>query len=102
MKRSDIIAKLGELHPKLGIDNIKMILNQLVDSMSVALIDNKRIEVRGFGSFTTKVHERMTTRNPRNNKVIILSVPSRSVYFRPGKELGLKVNNGLANVMTGL
>lgn len=60
--------------------------------MSSSLADGKRIEIRGFGSFSLHYRPARTGRNPKTGEAVQLSgkhVP----HFKPGKELRDRVNN---------
>jgi integration host factor subunit beta len=50
-----------------------------------------RVELRGFGAFSTKSREGRTGRNPRTGESV--PVEAKSVpYFKPGKELRERIN----------
>jgi integration host factor subunit beta len=60
--------------------------------MSSSLSEGKRIEIRGFGSFSLHYRPARTGRNPKTGEAVELSgkhVP----HFKPGKELRDRVNN---------
>ena len=82
------------MYPKLSVAEVKLLVNKLIHGMSDALVDDNRIEVRGFGVLSTKSSERAVTRNPRHNTIIAEPTVVKSVHFRPGKDLKLKVNKG--------
>jgi integration host factor subunit beta len=51
----------------------------------------ERIEIRGFGSFTSKAYEAYTGRNPRTGETI--HVPAKRLpFFKVGKELKERVD----------
>jgi integration host factor subunit beta len=51
------------------------------------------VELRGFGAFSVREREARTGRNPRTGATV--SVEAKRVpFFKPGKELRLKVNGG--------
>ena len=92
MNKSNIINSVIELNPKLPKDCVKRIVNNLFNSLAVALSSNKRIEIRGFGSFCLKLRKPGLVRNPKD-KTMLQSGPRYKAYFRPGKELAKKVND---------
>lgn len=51
MNRSDLIARLGALHPQLQDKDVELAVKVILDSMSGTLRLGERIEIRGFGSF---------------------------------------------------
>lgn len=91
MKRSDIVAVLSDLYPKLVQKEIDQLVKSLFESMANNIADGERIEIRGFGSFSLKERKPGTVRNPRHG-VAIASDGRHVVYFRAGKELKERVN----------
>jgi integration host factor subunit beta len=53
--------------------------------MTDALVEGNRIEIRGFGSFATKLYKPYTGRNPRTGATIQVP-PKRLPCFKAGKE----------------
>ncbi len=63
----------------------------MLEHMSFALAHGKRIEIRGFGSFSLRYRVSRVGRNPKTGEIIKLSakyVP----YFKPGKQLRNRAN----------
>ena len=61
-------------------------------SMTAALTEGERVEVRGFGSFSLRYLPAGKRRNPTTGERI--DVTGRYVpHFKPGKELRNKVNS---------
>jgi integration host factor subunit beta len=61
------------------------------DHIVSALARGQRVELRGFGSFTTRRHKAHIGRNPRTGEG--LSVIEKDVpYFRAGRELVGRLN----------
>ena len=86
-KLIDIIAERSGLPRKRA----EKVVNTIFESMSEALIQGNRIEMRGFGSFAVKDYEPYTGRNPRTGEEV--SVPAkRAIKFKVGKELRQRVN----------
>lgn len=53
--------------------------------------NGKRIEIRGFGSFTLRYRKPRIGRNPKNGNLLQLEekyIP----YFKPGKQLRDRIN----------
>jgi integration host factor subunit beta len=61
------------------------------EQMTEALRRGDRIEIRGFGSFTSKSYDAYTGRNPRTGETI--HVPAKRLpFFKVGKELKERVD----------
>lgn len=62
------------------------VVNAVFESMRDALLEDDRIEVRGFGSFSIRERKAKKGRNPRTGEQVFVD-KKKSVHFRPGKEL---------------
>ena len=92
MTKADLINHISE---KSGITRVKAetVVNTIFDSMVEALLKNDRIEIRGFGSFEVRVRQPRQGRNPKTGESV--DVGLRKVpFFKVGKELRERVNNG--------
>lgn len=90
MTRSDLIARLAELHPHLHVKDVDLAVKVILDSMSAVLSRGKRIEIRDFGSFALNYRPPRAGRNPNTGAKVQVSakyVP----HFKPGKELRERV-----------
>lgn len=85
MNKSELIKTLAETKD-LHIDEAADIVNAFVDSVKQALINEDRVEIRGFGSFKIKDYKGYTGRNPKSGDVVSVA-PKKLPFFRPGKEL---------------
>lgn len=81
---------LAEL-PMLNEADIERAINVIVDDMEYALIAGQRVEIRGFGALSTRERAARKARNPRTGEAVTVP-PKRSVHFKPGKELRLRVD----------
>lgn len=68
------------------------VVNAVFDAMKGALVDDERIEVRGFGSFTIREYKAKKGRNPRTGASVDVD-EKRSVHFKAGKELRERVDD---------
>ena len=62
------------------------VVNAVFESMRDALLNDDRIEVRGFGSFSIRERKAKKGRNPRTGEQVFVD-KKKSIHFRPGKEL---------------
>lgn len=90
MNKSELIEALAT-KKGLSYKKAEEIINVIFDSMTNALLDGDRIEIRGFGSFVVKGYEAYTGRNPKTGESI--AVKSKKLpFFKVGKELKEKVS----------
>jgi integration host factor subunit beta len=91
MTRSDLVQKLAEKNPHLMQKDVERIVNTIFDEVTVALARGDRVELRGFGAFSTKKREARTGRNPRTGQTV--SVAEKIVpFFKTGKQLRDRLN----------
>jgi integration host factor subunit beta len=90
MNKSELVEALS-IKKNLTYKKSEQIVNLIFDSMSQALIDQDRIEIRGFGSFMVKDYKAYMGRNPKTGEVIQVN-EKKLPFFKVGKELRERVD----------
>ncbi len=91
MIRSQLVQKLAALNPELSVQEVDRIVDIVFDSIGARLAEGGRVELRGFGAFTTRARQGRTGRNPRTGDSVV--VPAKRVpHFKPGKEMRVRLN----------
>ncbi len=85
MNKIDIINKVAE-EMKLNQKVAKIAVDTIVDTIKKAIINNERVEIRGFGSFTLRSYKAYKGRNPKTGDLVDVK-PKKLPYFKVGKEL---------------
>ena len=71
MSRLEILKKLREKNPTLNHQELENILDIFSESLEKALLENKNIELRGFGTiFVKTIKEKYSARNPKTGEMI--------------------------------
>jgi len=91
MIRSELIQTLCREHPDLSINEIEKIVEVFFDCIVERLAENGRVELRGFGAFSTRARDARTGRNPRTGETVDVEA-KRVPYFKPGKEMRARLN----------
>ena len=92
MIKSELIAHLAEENPHLTQRDIERVVGVILERMITALEQGGRVELRGFGAFSTRSRESRTGRNPRTGAPV--AVKAKAVpYFKPGKEMRERLND---------
>jgi integration host factor subunit beta len=91
MNRSDLIKAIAERQQYLLKRDVEQAVTCLIEHMITVLVNNKRIEVRGFGSFTLRHRRSRRGHNPKTGEILNLTVKS-AIHFKPGKEIRDRVN----------
>jgi integration host factor subunit beta len=94
MTKADLIAVVAE-KLKFPWGRAEVVVDQIFDSMVEALKRGEGIEIRGFGSFTIREYKAYEGRNPRTGETVHVR-PKRLAFFKVGKELRERVNQGQA------
>ena len=91
MNKSELVETLS-IKNNLTYKKSEQIINLIFDTMSQALIDNDRIEIRGFGSFMVKDYKAYMGRNPKTGEIIQVG-EKKLPFFKVGKELRERVDS---------
>jgi integration host factor subunit beta len=89
--RSELVQKLAEDHPDLTVREIERVVTAVFDSIIDRLQKDGRIELRGFGAFSTRERDARKGRNPRTGAAVDVAA-KRVPYFKPGKEMRERLN----------
>jgi len=96
MIRSELVQKLCSDFPDLSQREVENVVTALFDSITDQLATGGRVELRGFGAFSTRQRDARTGRNPRTGAAVEVDA-KRVPYFKPGKEMRERLNlNGEA------
>lgn len=91
MIRSELLQHLEDENPGLDAEEVEKILDVFFDTIIQRLAEGGRVELRGFGAFSTREREARKGRNPRTGETV--AVPGKRVpYFKPGKEMRARLN----------
>ena len=93
MIRSELVQKLCQDFPDLTQREIETVVGAFFDSVSDQLGKGGRVELRGFGAFSTRKRDARTGRNPRTGEAVDVDA-KRVPYFKPGKEMRERLNLG--------
>ena len=91
MIRSELVQRLARDNPDLAPRDIERIVTTFFDEISKRLAADGRVELRGFGAFSTRSRDARTGRNPRTGETVAVDA-KRVPYFKPGKEMRAKLN----------
>jgi len=91
MIRSELLAALGKQNPELRTEEVERVVDVFFDEIAQRLANGGRVELRGFGAFSTRERQARKGRNPRTGETV--DVPGKKVpYFKPGKEMRQRLN----------
>lgn len=91
MRRSDLMKALAREHRYRSIDEIEEVIAAFFDELMQSLVDGKRVELRGLGSFTTRLRDCSKARNPSTGVITDLG-DRRLLYFRESSLIARRLN----------
>lgn len=91
MIRSELLQLLAKENPDLRAEDVERAVDIFFDEIAARLTNGGRVELRGFGAFSTRERDARKGRNPRTGEAV--DVPGKRVpFFKPGKEIRVRLN----------
>ena len=92
MTKSELILKITNKNSFLYQKDVYKIIDTLFNSVTKALKDGDRVELRGFGTFTTKLRNARIGRNPKTGEPV--AIPQKKITsFKMGKLMKERINS---------
>lgn len=91
MIRSELLTVLAKDNADLRAEDVEQVVDIFFDEISQRLAEGGRVELRGFGAFSTRARDARQGRNPRTGEAVEVDA-KRVPYFRPGKEMRRVLN----------
>jgi integration host factor subunit beta len=91
MIRSELVAAVTDMNPHLSQRDIERVVATIFESITSALAQGRRVELRGFGAFSTRARDPRVGRNPRTGERVAVTA-KRVPYFKAGKDLRERLN----------
>ncbi|MCB2217058.1 MAG: integration host factor subunit beta [Desulfobulbaceae bacterium] len=66
--------------------DVLVAVDTILDTMATALTGGRRVELRGFGSFSTRSRKARQTKNPRTGKIMDIG-ERKTIHFTMSKSL---------------
>ena len=91
MTKAELVDNVAD-RVNLTKKQTELIVNILFNSITEALSDGDKVELRGFGSFRIRARNPREGRNPKTGDTV--HIPAKKVpFFKAGKELREMVDN---------
>jgi integration host factor subunit beta len=91
MNKKNLISLLAE---QQGLSNVEsaQVVDLFFNAMADALVQNKRVEVRGLCTFQVKTYKGYKGRNPMTGEAVAVK-PKKLPFFKPGTDLKQRVDD---------
>jgi len=90
--KSKLLKKIFENYPNFPKKNLEKFFNIILEEIKYSLKKGDRVELRGFGMWSTHVQKARVSRNPKTGEKV--NTPEKkTIHFKMAKELFQKINN---------
>tara|TARA_E500000331_G_C17216200_1_gene695995 strand:+ start:648 stop:935 length:288 start_codon:yes stop_codon:yes gene_type:complete len=90
--KSKLLKQLSDNYPNFLKRDLEKFLDIFLDEIKNALKRGERVEIRGFGSWSTHIQKARLSRNPKTGEKV-LTPKKRTIHFKMAKEMFNKLNN---------
>ena len=90
--KSKLLKQLSENYPNFLKKDLEKFANIILNEIKRALKRGDRVELRGFGVFSTNNQKARISRNPKTGEKV--NTPEKkTIHFKMSKDLFKKLNN---------
>ena len=90
--KSKLLKQLSENYPNFLKKDLEKFINIILDEIKSTLKRGERVELRGFGIFSSKIQKARISRNPKTSEKV--NTPKKkTIHFKMAKDLFKKLNN---------
>ena len=90
--KSKLLKQLSNNYPNFLKKDLEKFTNIILNEIKKALKRGDRVELRGFGMWSTHVQKARISRNPKTGEKV--NTPEKkTIHFKMAKELFHKINN---------
>ena len=91
MLKSNLVLRIHRHNPHLFLRDVETIVDAIFGEITATMKRGDRVELRGFGTFSVKIREARTGRNPLTGAPVSVSKKAHP-FFRMGKEMKERLN----------
>ena len=90
--KSKLLKQLSKNFPNFLKKDLEKFTNIILKEIKQSLKRNERVELRGFGVFSSNVQKARISRNPKTGEKV--NTPEKkTIHFKMAKDLFKKLNN---------
>ena len=90
--KSKLLKQLSKNYPNFLKKDLEKFTNIILSEIKRALKRGDRVELRGFGVFSTNIQKASIRRNPRTGEKVNV-IEKRTIKWKMSKDLFKKLNN---------
>ena len=84
--KSKLLKQLSKNYPNFLKKDLEKFTNIILKEIKITLKRGERVELRGFGVFSTKIQKARISRNPKTNRKIN-KPEKKTILFKMSKDL---------------
>ena len=90
--KSKLLKQLSKNYPNFLKKDLEKFINIILKEIKQTLKRDERVELRGFGVFSSNVQKARISRNPKTGEKV--NTPEKkTIHFKMAKDLFKKLNN---------
>jgi integration host factor subunit beta len=90
--KSKLLNQLKKSYPNFLKKDLEKVVSVVLNEIKQALRRGDRVELRGFGMFSTNIQKARISRNPKTGEKV--NTPEKkTIHFKMAKEMFKKLNN---------
>tara|TARA_B110001450_G_C17594808_1_gene470387 strand:+ start:952 stop:1239 length:288 start_codon:yes stop_codon:yes gene_type:complete len=90
--KSKLLKQLSDSYPNFLKKDLEKFLNITFNEIRQALSRSERVEIRGFGMWSTKLQKSRISRNPKSGEKVF-TPEKKTIHFKMSKEMFNKLND---------
>ena len=90
--KSKLLKKLAESYPNFLKKDLEKFSSIILNEIKLTLKRGERVELRGFGVFSTNIQKARISRNPKTGEKVNTPI-KKTIHFKMAKDLFKKLNN---------
>ena len=90
--KSKLLKQLKISYPNFLKKDLEKVVSVVLNEIKQALKRGDRVELRGFGIFSTNIQKARISRNPKTGEKVN-TTEKKTIHFKMAKEMFKKLNN---------
>ena len=90
--KSELLKQISDSYPNFLKKDLEKFLDIFFDEIKNALKKDERVELRGFGIWSTNIQKARISRNPKTGEKV-QTPKKKTIHFKIAKEMFKKLNN---------
>ena len=90
--KSKLLNQLKKSYPNFLKKDLEKVVSIILNEIKQTLKHGNRVELRGFGMFSTNIQKARISRNPKTG-MKVNTPEKKTIHFKMSKEMFKKLNN---------